>query len=140
MPPPDLGGLLIAAEELMSEVPSGIPFLRVPLKEFQPADVGGLYRAVQWLEQHAGEQPVMVCCRAGLGRSVSVLIAYLCCVEGQSYADAVALLTARRQGAFPLPGLERAIEKVKEWRRDARRLAQSLDPTSPPEPGRKLAS
>lgn len=141
MPPPDLGGLLIVAEEVIANVPSGVPYLRVPLKEFREADVTGLYRAVQWLEQHAGSKPVMVCCRAGMGRSVSVLIAYLCCVEGMSYSDASALLKERRQGAFPLPGLEITIGKVKEWRRDAKRLAQSFDTSAAvPPPRHKLAS
>lgn len=140
MPPPDLGGLLIVAEEVMGNVPSGVPFLRVPLKEFQQADVGGLYQSVHWLERHAGPKPVMVCCRAGMGRSVSVLIAYLCCVEGMSYPDALALLKERRQGAFPLPGLELTIEKVKEWRRDAQRIARSIDSSTTPPPRHKLAS
>ena len=139
MPPPDLGGLLIAAEEVMGNVPSGVPFIRVPLKEFQQADVAGLYQAVQWLERHVGEKPVMVCCRAGMGRSVSVLIAYLCCVEGKPFHEALTLVKERRQGAFPLPGLELSIERVKEWRRDAQRL-RALDSTTPAAPPHKLAS
>jgi protein-tyrosine phosphatase len=130
MPPPDLGGLLIVAEEVMANVPAGVPFLRVPLKEFREAEVAGLYQSVQWMERHVGAKPVMVCCRAGMGRSVSVLIAYLCCIEEMRYPDALALLKERRQGAFPLPGLEITIERVKEWRRDAQRLARSLEPAA----------
>ncbi|TKB76769.1 MAG: dual specificity protein phosphatase family protein [Nitrospira sp.] len=139
-PPLDLGGLLIVAEEVMANVPSGVPYLRVPLKEFKEADVGGLYQSVQWMEQHTGENPLLVCCRAGMGRSVSVLIAYLCCIDGMSYTDALALVKERRQGAFPLPGLERTIEKVKEWRRDAQTLVRALSPPTPAPNSRKLAS
>ncbi len=140
MPPPDLGGLLIVAEEVMAHVPSGVPYLRVPLKEFREAEVAGLYQSVQWLEHHVGSKPVMVCCRAGMGRSVSVLIAYFCCIEEMPYAEALALLKERRQGAFPLPGLEITIGKVKEWRRDAQKLAQSLNASTTSPPRHKLAS
>lgn len=139
-PPLDLGGLLIVAEEVIANIPAGVPYARVPLKEFKEADVGGLYQAVQWIEQHAGAKPVMVCCRAGMGRSASVLIAYLCCVDGMSYSDALALVKERRQGALPLPGIEITIGKVKEWRRDAQNLVRSLSTPTPAPNSRKIAS
>ena len=54
----------------------------------------------------------MVCCRVGMGRSVSVVIAYLCCVEGLSYPDAVRLVLTRRPGGMPLPHLEEIIDDL----------------------------
>ncbi len=72
--------------------------------------------AVEWLEQHEKGTRLLVCCRAGMGRSVSVVIAYLCCVAGLSYEDAVGFLKARRPGATPLPNLETTIRQIQELR------------------------
>ena len=55
----------------------------------------------------------MVCCRAGMGRSVSVVMAYLCCVQGMTYAEVLQLVMRRRPGAMPLPKLEEAITQVR---------------------------
>jgi protein-tyrosine phosphatase len=55
----------------------------------------------------------MVCCRAGMGRSVSVVMAYLCCVQGMEYAEVLKLVMRRRPGAIPLPHLEEAIRQVR---------------------------
>src|SRR2546428_210701 len=80
---------------------------------------------------------LMVCCRAGMGRSVSMVIAYLCCVKGMSYVDAVQLLKARRPGATPLPGLERTIKKVQQLRQA--RASQSHGHPQADEAGRNRA-
>jgi protein-tyrosine phosphatase len=55
----------------------------------------------------------MVCCRAGMGRSVSVVMAYLCCVQGMTYDEVFKLVMTRRPGATPLPKLEDAITQVR---------------------------
>ena len=55
----------------------------------------------------------MVCCRAGMGRSVSVVMAYLCCVQGMTYDEVLKLVMKRRPGAMPLPNLEKAIAQVR---------------------------
>lgn len=118
-PPPFVGAVLFLAAEHEIEPPSGVAFERVLLKEFQEADPRDVKAAVNWMERQAASSRVMVCCRAGMGRSVSMVIAYLCCVKGMSYADALELLRARRPGATPLPNLERTIEKVQELRLEA---------------------
>jgi hypothetical protein len=43
-------------------------------------------------------------------------MAYLCCVQGMSYEQALKLLKERRPGATPLPNLERTIDKVRTLR------------------------
>jgi protein-tyrosine phosphatase len=48
-----------------------------------------------------------------MGRSVSVVMAYLCCVEGMTYAEVLKLVMKRRPGAMPLPNLEEAINEVR---------------------------
>ena len=110
--PPAIGGLLLVAAEYEIHPPSEIAYARVPLKEFAEAAPRDMERAVAWLERHIASRRLIVCCRAGMGRSVSVVIAYLCCVKGLSYVEAVALVKARRPGATPLPNLEQTIKEV----------------------------
>ncbi|OLE41481.1 MAG: hypothetical protein AUG11_04120 [Nitrospirae bacterium 13_1_20CM_2_62_14] len=115
-PPPFIHGMLIVAEE----------------REVKPAP-----GVIEWLERQPPSHQLMVCCRAGMGRSVSMVIAYLCCVKGMSYVDAVQLLKARRPGATPLPGLERTIKKVQQLRQA--RASQSHGHPQADEAGRNRA-
>lgn len=111
-PPPQVGAILMVAEEQNVTVPARIIYAKIPLKEFGEPAVSALYDAVQWIEKHLPDNRLMVCCRAGMGRSVSVVIAYLCCVEGMTYADALKLALTRRPGGMPLPRLDKVIEDV----------------------------
>ena len=114
--PSSIGGLLFVAAEYELDPPRGIAYARIPLKEFTEADPHDVERAVAWLEWHLSSGRLIVCCRAGMGRSVSVVIAYLCCVKGMSYVEAVALAKARRPGTTPLPNLEQTIKEVQQLR------------------------
>jgi protein-tyrosine phosphatase len=114
--PSAIGGLLLVAAEYEIHPPLDIAYARVPLKEFAEAAPHDMERAVAWLERHIDSRKLIVCCRAGMGRSVSVVIAYLCCVKGLSYIEAVALVKARRPGATPLPNLEQTIKEVQQVR------------------------
>lgn len=130
-PPAQVGALLLVAEEFTVDAPAWLTYERIPFKEFGEADPTILARAVQWVERYAAENRVMVCCRAGMGRSVSVVMAYLCCVEGMAYADVLKLVMARRPGAMPLPNLEEAIRQVQALRKSARQGHSVLKPASP---------
>jgi protein-tyrosine phosphatase len=114
-PPLFVTSVLFVAAECPITRPSGITFECIPLDEFEEADPMVMKRAVDWLERHESER-VMVCCRAGMGRSVSIVMAYLCCVKDMPYADALKLMKARRPGATPLPRLEHSIEQVRQLR------------------------
>jgi len=118
-PPVQIGAVLLVAEEFNDEVPRWLVCGRIPFKEFGEPDWKRLADAVGWVEQHVRDNRVMVCCRAGMGRSVSVVMACLCCVEEMTYADALKLVRARRPGAMPLPNLQAAIEQVCQLRRAA---------------------
>ena len=107
--------LNVAAENQIAST-DGRTYASIPLKEFSEADPIQLDEAVAWLEQHEKGNRLMVCCRAGIGRSVSVVIAYLCLVKGMPYQEAVTLVSARRPGATPLPNLEATISFVKTLR------------------------
>jgi protein-tyrosine phosphatase len=118
-PPVQIGAMLLVAEEFDIEVPRWLAFGRIPFREFGEPDWRKLANAVGWVEQHVRDSRVMVCCRAGMGRSVSVVMAYLCCVEEMDYPDVLKLVMARRPGAMPLPNLQAAIERVRQLRHAA---------------------
>ena len=107
--------LNVAAESQIAP-PPGLAYAWIPFKEFAEADPTLLEQAVEWLGQHEKDHRLMVCCRAGMGRSVSVVIAYLCLIKGVPYQDAVKQVAARRPGATPLPNLEGTIRLVRELR------------------------
>ena len=108
--------ILNVAAESRTPPPPGLAYAWIPFKEFTEADPTLLDEAVEWLEQHEKDHRLMVCCRAGMGRSVSVVIAYLCLGKGMPYQDAVKQVAARRPGATPIPNLEGTIRLVRELR------------------------
>ena len=111
-PPVNIGALLLVAAEYTLEPPSRLLYGRIPFSEYDEAEPLLLDRAVSWVEQHLSDHRVMVCCRAGMGRSVSVVMAYLCSVRGMTYAEVLKLVMTRRPGAIPLPNLQEAITQV----------------------------
>ena len=115
-PPRTVGAMLLVAEEHTIEPAAWLKYKRIPFKEFAEVDPLRLNRAVEWLEHHAPESRTLVCCRAGMGRSVSVVIAYLCCVQGMAYDEALKLAKTRRPGATPLPRLQDTVEAVRQLR------------------------
>ncbi|HET6675988.1 MAG TPA: dual specificity protein phosphatase [Nitrospiraceae bacterium] len=134
-PPVQIGALLLVAEEQDVTAPSWLKYAKVPLKEFCEPPASALCEAVDWIESHIGDDRIMVCCRAGMGRSVSVVIAYLCCVENLTYENAVKLVLTRRPGGVPLPKLEETVEKVLNTRRGrACKASGQVDPVTPPSP------
>ena len=112
-PPVKIGALLLVAAEYSLESPGWLLSGMIPFLEYAEAEPLLLDQAVNWVERHMSDRRVMVCCRAGMGRSVSVVMAYLCCVQGMAYADVLQLVTRRRPGALPLPKLEEAISQVR---------------------------
>lgn len=112
-PPPQISAVLLVAAEFSVQPPSWFLFGRIPFSEYAEAEAGLLDRAVSWVEQHLVDNRVMICCRAGMGRSVSVAMAYLCCVQGMTYTEVLKLVMRRRPGAMPLPKLEEAIAQVR---------------------------
>ncbi len=119
-PVAQVGALLFVAGEYSFDLPGGLATGRIPFKEFGEAKVELLADAVNWIERHVADHRVMVCCRAGMGRSVSVVMAYLCCVEQMAYGDVLKLVMTRRPGALPLPRLEEAVHAVRQMRESGR--------------------
>lgn len=118
-PPEVIGTLLLVAQEFSITPASWVDYHHIPFREFAKADPLKLMDAVRWLEPRAPKGRTLVCCRAGMGRSVSVVMAYLCCIEGRTYDEVLKVVMARRPGAMPLPNLQVAIEQVRQLRRAA---------------------
>jgi len=84
-PPPFINAVLWAALETHITPPSGIAFAHIPLQEYIEADPIDVAAGVDWIDRRLPTHRVLVCCRAGRGRSVSLVTAYLCCVKGMLY-------------------------------------------------------
>lgn len=115
-PPPFVNAVLFVSGEHKITPPRGVAYAYISLKEYGEADPKDIKNAVDWLERQPPSSKLMVCCRAGMGRSVSMVIAYLVCVKGMTYAEAEQLMKARRPGATPIPRLKETIEKVQQLR------------------------
>ena len=111
-PPPDgIGALLCVAEE-HSLPETGLPAHKVSITDMQPIPAGQLEEAVRWIDAHIGTRHIYLFCNAGVGRSPSVAIAYLCCREGFSFGGAVEHVAHRKPDISTLPRLIERIETV----------------------------
>ena len=129
-PPPQISAVLLVAAEFTIQPPSWLLYGRIPFSEYAEAETLLLDQAVSWVEQHLSGNRVMVCCRAGMGRSVSVVMACLCCLQGMAYGEVLKLVMMRRPGAMPLPKLEKAITQVRLLREARAKDKKNL--ASPP--------
>lgn len=111
-PPPFISAVLWAALDPPLTAPPNIIFGRLPLREYTEPDLIDLEMGIQWLARHLPEHNILVACRVGLGRSPSLIIAYLCCVQHLSFAEARDLVTQKRPGATPLPHLASLIDQL----------------------------
>jgi hypothetical protein len=89
--------------------PASTVYGRIALKDGTAIPVEKMREAVEWIRKHIADRRVIVTCRYGRGRSVSVAIGYLCSA-GMPYGDAVNRVVRRRAGAAPLPKLAQTIE------------------------------
>jgi len=103
-PPAAVDALLCVAEEKDLD-PGSRAYGRVPLVDMHPIPVDLLVEAVAWIRDHIAEHRILVFCNEGVGRSPSVVVAYLCVAEGLDYHSAVAEVARHRPGIAPLPGL-----------------------------------
>jgi protein-tyrosine phosphatase len=101
-PPAHIEAVLLVAEEFTPNAPAGVIYERIPLKEFGEAKPASLNQAIDWIARHHPDKHVMVCCRAGMGRSVSVVMTYLCCIQKMEYPDVFQLIMSG-QGPFRFP-------------------------------------
>lgn len=110
-PPAFISAVLWTALDIQLSLPANIVFGRLPLKEYTEPDWIDLEMGVEWLARHLPEHNILVACRAGLGPSPSIILAYLCCMHGLSFEEAQNLVTQKRPETTPLPHLVSLIER-----------------------------
>ncbi|NIP74075.1 MAG: dual specificity protein phosphatase family protein [Gammaproteobacteria bacterium] len=116
-PPADVGALLCVAAEINTP-DAGRPFCKVPIVDMQPIPPAQLQEAVEWIRNHITDHRVLVFCNAGVGRSSSVAVAYLCSVAGFGFGEAVEWVARRHPHMSILPDLIGGVDEV------ARRLSE----------------
>jgi protein-tyrosine phosphatase len=110
--PDDIDALLNVAEE--HPLPeTARPAHKVPITDMQPIPPDQLAEAVNWIDDHIGDHHIYLFCNAGVGRSPSVAIAYLCCRRDFSFGDAVEHVARRKPDISTLPELINGIEWVR---------------------------
>ena len=117
-PPSFISAVFWVALDPQLSTPPNVVFGRLPLKENTKPDLIDLEMGVEWLTHHLPEHHILVACRVGLGRSPSIIIAYLCCMHGLSFEEAQDLVTQKRPGMTPLPHLASLIEQLKRKKPD----------------------
>ena len=111
-PPEEIDALLNVAEE--HPLPETDRVARkVPMTDMQPIPVDQLEAAVRWIDRHIGDHHIYLFCNAGVGRSPSVAVAYLCCVRDQSFGEAVEHVARRKPNMSTLPNLIERIESIR---------------------------
>ena len=91
----------------------GILYLKIPLIDFQPINPEFIPRAVRWLKDVISDNTVLVHCNAGIGRSPSIVVCYLC-ETGFGFEEAVRLVKSKRPDALPHRDLRSALMLAKK--------------------------
>ncbi len=110
-PPREITALLNVAAE--REMTTALLYHKVPIIDMQPIPPHQLHEAITWIQAHIDRHTILVSCNAGVGRSPSVVIGYLCCCKGYDYDEAVQFVAHQKRHISPLPGLSQAIAAVK---------------------------
>ena len=111
--PAGIDALLCVAQEIdLSHI--RCLYYKVPIVDMQPIPEDQLKEAVVFIRDHIENHKIMVFCNAGVGRSPSVVVAYLSCVQGYGYGEAVEFVASRKPFMSTLPNLILSIEQLKK--------------------------
>jgi protein-tyrosine phosphatase len=117
VPPQSIDALLCVAQEKDIHDPGRL-YHKVPMVDMHPIPPEQLKEAVRWMRDHIRDHKIMVFCNTGVGRSPSVVVAYLCCLEGYSFGKAVEFVASKKPYMSILPNLIKSIEEVKKMLRE----------------------
>lgn len=111
-PATDVSALLCVAEELTLPAHRACRH-KVPVADLQPIPHAQMREAVDWIRQHIGDRRILVYCNAGVGRSTTVAIGYLCGELGYGFGEAVEFVARRRPYMSILPDLITSIDRLR---------------------------
>lgn len=112
-PPDIITARLNVAEERDLPPVAGILDKKVAICDMTPIPVDQLKEAIQFIRDHIAHHAILVSCNAGIGRSPSVVIAYLCTV-GFGFGEAVEFVARRKSDISILPNLIIGIESLQK--------------------------
>lgn len=111
-PDPRVSALLCCAAEL--ELPAHTaPRHKVPVVDLQPIPHAQMLEAVEWIRAHIAHQRILVYCNAGVGRSTTVAIGYLCAGLDYGFGAAVEFVARRRPYMSILPDLITSVDRLR---------------------------
>jgi len=110
-PSSEITALLNVAKE--KDLKTNLLYHKVPIIDMQPIPSAQMLEAVKWIQKHISKHIIMVFCNAGIGRSPSVVIGYLCCFLNYDFGEAIEYVAKRKPDISILPNLLRTIEEVK---------------------------
>jgi protein-tyrosine phosphatase len=105
----EISSILNVAEEVDVEH-KNVRYRKIPLKDGNPVPVEKMREAINWIKDQTASGNVLVACHYGVGRSVSIVIGYLCSI-GFTYTEARELLLSKLPRIDPMPGLENTIRE-----------------------------
>jgi protein-tyrosine phosphatase len=104
--------LLCVAQEINVQDDTRVQY-KVPIIDMQPIPARQLKEAVEWVRDNIALQTIPVYCNAGVGRSSSVVIAYLCIMLNFGFGEAVEFVATRRPYMSILPNLLPSIKQAR---------------------------
>lgn len=111
-PPDDVEALLNVAEEHDLPDTERLTY-KVGMRDMHPIPVDQLEEAVRWVAEHIDDYHIYLFCNAGVGRSASVAVSYLCCYRDFSFGEAVEFVARRKPDISTLPELIERIDVVR---------------------------
>ena len=109
VPPANISGLLNVATETDLHH-TRLLYHKIPIVDMRPIPSEQMKEAVEWIRDQIPRHTIMVFCNAGIGRSPSVVIGYLCCILGYGFGEAVEFVARRKSDISILPDLIKTIE------------------------------
>jgi protein-tyrosine phosphatase len=111
-PPAEITALLnVADEHDVSDSP--LVNHKVAIVDMKSIPAAQLKEAVAWIIAHISDHKIMVFCHGGVGRSPSVVVAYLCCALDYGFGEAVEFVAIRKPRMVTLPNLILRIADIK---------------------------